>query len=104
MLVEGDVVVAEHPLDRNGLLYLGDSRDGVEVSSDEGAPLFLLGGEPFEDEIDVVELLAGRTHDEIVAAREEGRRSRRPLLSRHGSASSAVTTFESPLRRCPTCS
>ncbi len=71
MLVEGDVVVAEHPLDRNGLLYLGDSRDGVEVSSDEGALLFLLGGEPFEDEIVMWWNFAGRTHDEIVAAREE---------------------------------
>ncbi len=48
MLVEGDAAVAEHPLERNGLLYLGDSRDEVEVSSDEGALLFLLGGEPFE--------------------------------------------------------
>ncbi|MDF2561415.1 MAG: pirin [Microbacterium sp.] len=46
MLVEGDAVVAEHPLDRNGLLYLGDSRDTVEVESRDGALLFLLGGEP----------------------------------------------------------
>ena len=70
MLVEGDVVVAEHPLDRNGLLYLGDSRDEVEVSTTEGALLFLLGGEPFEDEIVMWWNFAGRTHEEIVAARE----------------------------------
>jgi len=70
MLVEGDAVVAQHPLDRNGLLYLGDSRDAVEVSSDEGALLFLLGGEPFEDDIVMWWNFAGRSHDEIVAARE----------------------------------
>jgi len=70
MLVEGDVVVAEHPLDRNGLLYLGDSRDEVEVSTTEGALLFVLGGEPFEDEIVMWWNFAGRTHEEIVAARE----------------------------------
>ena len=71
MLVEGDAVVAEHPLDRNGLLYLGDSRETVEVSSSAGALLFLLGGAPFEDDIVMWWNFAGRTHDEIVAAREE---------------------------------
>ena len=71
MLVEGDVVVAEHPMPRNELLYLGDSRDEVEVSSDDGALLFLLGGEPFEDEIVMWWNFAGRTHDEIAAARAD---------------------------------
>lgn len=71
MLVEGDVVVAEHPLDRNGLLYLGDSRDTVEVSSTAGALLFLLGGEPFESDIVMWWNFAGRTHEEIVTARAE---------------------------------
>ncbi|GGM39098.1 pirin family protein [Microbacterium saperdae] len=71
MLVEGDVVVAEHPMPRNELLYLGDSRDEVEVSSTAGALLFLLGGEPFEDDIVMWWNFAGRSHDEIAAAREE---------------------------------
>ncbi|KJQ53285.1 pirin family protein [Microbacterium sp. SA39] len=70
MLVEGDAVVSEHPMERNELLYLGDSRDEVEVSSAQGALLFLLGGEPFEDDIVMWWNFAGRTHDEIVAARE----------------------------------
>ncbi|MCK2035539.1 pirin family protein [Microbacterium sp. SSW1-49] len=71
MLVEGDVVVAEHPMPRNELLYLGDSRHEVEVSSAAGALLFLLGGEPFEDEIVMWWNFAGRTHDEIAAARAD---------------------------------
>ncbi|WEK61944.1 MAG: pirin family protein [Candidatus Microbacterium colombiense] len=71
MLVEGDAVVSEHPLDRNDLLYLGDSRDEVEVSSTGGGLLFLLGGEPFEDDIVMWWNFAGRSHDEIAEAREE---------------------------------
>lgn len=71
MLVEGDVVVAQHPLARNGLLYLGDSREEVEVETAEGAVLFLLGGEPFESDIVMWWNFAARSHEEIVAAREE---------------------------------
>lgn len=70
MLVDGDIAVARHPLAVNDLLYLGDSRDHVEVSSDDGALLFLLGGEPFEAEIVMWWNFAGRSHEEIVAARD----------------------------------
>ncbi len=70
MHVDGDAVVAEHPMTRNDMLYLGDSREGVAVSSTEGALLFLLGGEPFEDEIVMWWNFAGRSHDEIIEARE----------------------------------
>lgn len=53
------------------LLYLGRGRREVEISSAEDATLFLLGGEPFEDEIVMWWNFVGRDHDEIVAAREE---------------------------------
>jgi redox-sensitive bicupin YhaK (pirin superfamily) len=71
MLVEGDVAAAQHPLALNDLLYLGDSRDHVEVSSAEGALLFLLGGEPFDADIVMWWNFAGRSHDEIAQARAE---------------------------------
>ncbi len=71
LLVEGDAVVAEHPLAHNDTLYLGDSRDAVTVESTDGALLFLLGGEPFEDDIVMWWNFAGRSHDEIAEAREE---------------------------------
>lgn len=70
MLVEGDAVIDGHAQTRNDLLYLGDSRDAVEVSSAEGALLFLLGGEPLEDEIVMWWNFAGRSHEEIVEARQ----------------------------------
>ncbi len=71
MLVEGGAAVDGHEMALNDLLYLGDSRDRVEVSSDEGALLFLLGGEPFEEDLVMWWNFAARTHDEIAAARED---------------------------------
>ncbi len=71
LLVEGDAVVATHDLALNDMLYLGDSRDAVEVSSAQGALLFLIGGEPFADEIVMWWNFAGRDHEEIVEARTE---------------------------------
>ena len=71
MLVEGDAAVSAHEMTRNDMLYLGDSRDAVEVTSAQGALLFLVGGEPFEDEIVMWWNFAGRTHEEIVEARTD---------------------------------
>ncbi|KQQ66637.1 pirin family protein [Microbacterium sp. Leaf320] len=71
MLVEGDVSVAEHEMTQNDMLYLGDSREGIEVASTQGALVFLIGGEPFDDEIVMWWNFAGRTHEEIVEARTE---------------------------------
>ncbi|KNY05399.1 pirin family protein [Microbacterium sp. GCS4] len=71
MLVEGDAVVSQHPMELNDMLYLGDARNEVEVSSANGALLFLVGGEPFEADIVMWWNFAGRTHEEIVSARED---------------------------------
>lgn len=58
-------------LDVEHLLYLGIHRAEIEVSSATGATLFLLGGEPFRDEIVMWWNFVGRSHEEIVDAREE---------------------------------
>ena len=52
------------------LLYLGTGREAVEVASDTDATVFLLGGEPFEDDIVMWWNFVGRSHEEIVEARE----------------------------------
>ncbi|MEV4686933.1 pirin family protein [Microbacterium sp. LWH3-1.2] len=62
----GDDVV----VDAAHLLYLGTHRDDVVISSPAGATLFLLGGEPFEDDVVMWWNFVGRTHEEIVEARE----------------------------------
>jgi redox-sensitive bicupin YhaK (pirin superfamily) len=71
VLVEGDVTVAGRPQARNEMLYLGDARSDVSVSSTEGALLFVLGGEPFEEDLVMWWNFAGRTHDEIAQARAD---------------------------------
>jgi redox-sensitive bicupin YhaK (pirin superfamily) len=73
--VDGDLAVhteteGDVGLDDVHLLYLGLRRDHVDVSSVGGATLFLLGGEPFEDDIVMWWNFVGRTHEEIVEARE----------------------------------
>lgn len=71
VLVEGDVRVAAHEMARNEMLYLGDSRDTVEAMSEEGALLFLLGGEPFAEDLVMWWNFAGRSHEEILEARAD---------------------------------
>lgn len=70
----------------NDLLYLGDSRDGVDVASASGALVFLLGGEPFEDELVMWWNFVGRSHQEIADAREawEARSARFGDVPGHG--------------------
>lgn len=79
--VDGDLTVhdgSDIPLNELDLLYLGVNREGIEVSTEGGAMIFLLGGEPFGEEIIMWWNFVGRTHDEIVEAREqwEGRDER----------------------------
>lgn len=67
-----DVAVTPHQL-----LYLGVARDGVEVESGTGATLFLLGGEPFDDEIVMWWNFVGRSHEDIEQARTDWMSGRR---------------------------
>ena len=57
-------------VDPSRLVYLGKGRDHLELRSAEGARVFLLGGEPFEADIVMWWNFVGRSHDEIVEARE----------------------------------
>ena len=77
VVVSGDADVAGEggdvetvAVDTAHLLYLGIHRDEVVISSPAGAILFLLGGEPFEDDVVMWWNFVGRTHEEIVEARE----------------------------------
>jgi redox-sensitive bicupin YhaK (pirin superfamily) len=53
------------------LMYLGSGRTELPIATDDGARLFLLGGEPFADELVMWWNFVGRTHEDMVAAREE---------------------------------
>jgi redox-sensitive bicupin YhaK (pirin superfamily) len=71
---------------RNDLFYLGSDRDSVEVASQNGALVFLLGGEPFEEELVMWWNFVGRSHEEIVEARDEweARSARFGTVDGHG--------------------
>jgi len=71
---------------RNDLMYLGSDRDGVELASTEGALVFLLGGEPFADNLVMWWNFVGRSHDEIDQAWHDwqGRSARFGEVDGHG--------------------
>ncbi|MGB3444382.1 MAG: pirin family protein [Actinophytocola sp.] len=62
------VVVADTDVPRGHLLYLGTGRAEVRLAGEGRA--FLLGGEPFPDELVMWWNFVGRSHEEIVTARE----------------------------------
>jgi redox-sensitive bicupin YhaK (pirin superfamily) len=58
------------------LLYLDRGRDALTLSSADGARLFLLGGEPFDEPLVMWWNFVARTHEEIAAARADWERDR----------------------------
>jgi hypothetical protein len=52
-------------------MYLGEDRSALELTMTPDARVLLLGGPPFEEEILMWWNFVGRTHEEIVAARQQ---------------------------------
>ena len=73
----GAAIVAGVNVEPGTLLYLGDGRSAVSIESKPGARLFLLGGEPFEEELVMWWNFVARSHEEIVEAREDWAAERR---------------------------
>jgi redox-sensitive bicupin YhaK (pirin superfamily) len=69
VLAIDQVTVAGVDVPRAHLLYLGTGRTELRLSGEGRA--FLLGGEPFPDELVMWWNFVGRSHDEIATAREE---------------------------------
>ena len=86
LIVDGTVEVDGRTLEPGPLLYLAPGRSSLVVSSPGGARLVLLGGEPFADELVMWWNFVGRSHEEIVAAREdwENRDPRFGAVDGHG--------------------
>lgn len=74
MVISGSLDVAGHSLAGGPLLYLGVGRNDLTVSSSGGARFVLLGGIPFAEELIMWWNFVGRSHDEIVAARDDWER------------------------------
>ena len=58
-------------LEPGPLLYLGSGRSELEVSATDPARLILLGGEPFEEQLVMWWNFVGRSHEDIVQARDD---------------------------------
>ncbi|HEX8864614.1 MAG TPA: pirin family protein, partial [Lentzea sp.] len=71
LLDTGDVTLEDTALSPGALGYAGTGRSSLTLSSRDGARVVLLGGEPFGEEIVMWWNFVGRTHDEIVAYRDE---------------------------------
>jgi quercetin 2,3-dioxygenase len=67
VLVDGTATVAGAELPLGVLLYLGTDRSSLDVDGD--GRVFLIGGEPFEEELVMWWNFVARSHEEIVAAR-----------------------------------
>jgi len=70
LCLAGEVEVDGVPLAPGPLLYLGTGRSDLSLRTVRPARMLLLGGEPFEERIVMWWNFVGRSHDEIVAARE----------------------------------
>ena len=73
LALDPSATVDGEPLRPGALLYLGQHRDRLDVSG----PLFLIGGEPLEEDLLMWWNFVARTHEEIVAAREDWTAGRR---------------------------
>jgi len=67
----GTAEVAGAELKPGVLLYLDRGRHHLTLSSVDGARLFLLGGEPFDEPLVMWWNFVGRTHEEIAEARAD---------------------------------
>lgn len=71
LVLDGAARVDGVALEPGTLLYLGRERAALELSAAEPARVLLLGGEPFAEEIVMWWNFVGRSHDDVVAAREQ---------------------------------
>ncbi|GAA1804297.1 pirin family protein [Luedemannella flava] len=70
VVMAGTVVVAGVPVTVGSLLYLGCGRSLLDVTAAADGRFFLFGGEPFAEPLVMWWNFVGRTHEEVVAARE----------------------------------
>ena len=70
LALSGAASVVGRPHEPRGLLYLGDGRSELSLTTTTGARLIVLGGAPFEHDLVMWWNFVGRTHEEIVEARD----------------------------------
>nr|WP_230416291.1 pirin family protein [Micromonospora tarapacensis] len=77
LALDGAAEVDGVPLAPGALLWLGAQREALTVRGEPGSRLLLLGGTPFEEPLVMWWNFVGRSHEEIVAARDDWMAGRR---------------------------
>ncbi|SCL35560.1 hypothetical protein GA0070616_5259 [Micromonospora nigra] len=77
LALSGAARVDDVPLAPGALLWLGAGRETLTLGGTAGTRLLLLGGTPFEEPLVMWWNFVGRSHEEIVAAREDWTTGRR---------------------------
>jgi|KBSMisStaDraftv2_1062788.scaffolds.fasta_scaffold65993_2 redox-sensitive bicupin YhaK (pirin superfamily) len=77
LVMSGRSALDGQPLEERMLYYLGTDRDTICVSSDHGARVLLVGGQPFAESILMWWNFVARTPEEIAEAREDWESHRR---------------------------
>jgi quercetin 2,3-dioxygenase len=98
VVMSGSVDVGEVTVTPGSLLYLGDGRTSLALTAAPDARAFLIGGEPFAEELVMWWNFVARSHDEIVAAREDWTEHRR-FGEVHGYAGDRLPAPEMPIIR-----
>jgi redox-sensitive bicupin YhaK (pirin superfamily) len=83
-------------LEPGSLLYLGDGRSTLPIEAAEATRLFLVGGEPFADELVMWWNFVARSHEEIVRARADWMAADARFGTVHGYAGSRLPAPELP--------
>jgi quercetin 2,3-dioxygenase len=72
LLVDGSLRVGDLTPGFGDMAYFGTGRDAIELTaSDDGARCLLLGGQPFDEHLVMWWNFIGRSHEEVVAARND---------------------------------
>ena len=71
LAVDGDATVAGEPVSHRSLHYLAPGRTVLAVDVPKPTIVMLIGGEPFDEQIVMWWNFIGRSHDEVVEARED---------------------------------
>jgi redox-sensitive bicupin YhaK (pirin superfamily) len=77
LTMSGTVNVEGQTVDPGSLLYLAPGRSELAVQARGDARIFLVGGEPFEEDLVMWWNFVGRSHEDIVQAREDWMAGRR---------------------------
>ena len=100
VVMSGAINVDGVELVPGALLYLGTGRDALDVSAVEKTEAFLIGGEPFEEELVMWWNFVARSHEEIVQARTEwSRMDGMRFGTVHGYAGDPLPAPELPIVR-----